>query len=244
MALIKRVLRQISMRVQGIHQVLDYGHFVRDVLRYGRMPGAEPIDLKHIRPMLADKQATFDAHYLFQATWAFRHIYGRRIAKHFDVGSDIRFLSLLSAICPVVYVDIRPVNLGLTSLNYCNANILALPFKNDSIHSLSCLHVLEHIGLGRYGDQLDPLGTKKGAHELIRVLAMGGELYVSLPVGKPRLFFNAHRVHSPDQVLEYFGKLQLSEINWVDDEGTFHESSDWDAMRNSTYACGLFWLRK
>jgi hypothetical protein len=28
--------------------------------------------------------------------------------------------------------------------------------------SLSCLHALEHFGLGRYGDPIDPRGHEKG----------------------------------------------------------------------------------
>jgi hypothetical protein len=75
-------------------------------------------------------------------------------------------------------------------------SILLIPYENNSIKSLSCLYVAEHIGLGRYGDPLDPFGTKKAAKELSRVLALDGNLYFSLPIGKPKLYFNAHRIHS------------------------------------------------
>ena len=65
----------------------------------------------------------------------------------------------------------------------------------------------EHIGLGRYGDPLDPLGTRKAAAELQRVLAPGGQLLFSLPVGRPRVEFNAHRVHDPHEVASWFDGL-------------------------------------
>ena len=110
--------------------------------------------------------------------------------------------------------------------------------------SLSCLHVAEHIGLGRYGDKLDPHGTKKAAKELARVLARGGSLYFSLPIGKERLCFNAHRIHSPGRVLEYFKGLELVELSGVDDFGVLHKNLDVEKMCSWDYGCGLFHFRK
>src|SRR2546430_12288402 len=49
------------------------------------------------------------------------------------------------------------------------------PFGDLELSSVSCLHVAEHIGLGRYGDAIDPLGTRKAIGELARVLAVDGD---------------------------------------------------------------------
>jgi hypothetical protein len=57
------------------------------------------------------------------------------------------------------------------------------------------MHVIEHIGLGRYGEALDPDGDLKAIRELVRVLAAGGNLLVVVPVGRPRIQFNAHRIY-------------------------------------------------
>ena len=46
--------------------------------------------------------------------------------------------------------------------------------KNDSIDSLSCIYALEHYGLGRYGDPIDPDGWLKGLIEMQRILTRGG----------------------------------------------------------------------
>lgn len=73
---------------------------------------------------------------------------------------------------------------------------------------------------------------------------MGGNLYFSLPVGKPRLCFNAHRIHSPEQILEYFSDLKLMEFSGVDDKGIFLENIDPSELANQGYACGMFWFRK
>src|SRR2546430_15650029 len=80
------------------------------------------------------------------------------------------------------------------------------PFGDLELSSVSCLHVAEHIGLGRYGDAIDPLGTRKAIGELARVLAVDGRLYFALPVGRPRGVFNAHRIHDPTTISRWFGE--------------------------------------
>lgn len=98
---------------------------------------------------------------------------------------------------------------------------MQLPFASDPVGSLSFLHVAEHIGLGRYGDPLDPNGTRKACAELARVLTPGSSLYFSLPVGRLKLCFNAHRIHPPDQVLGFFQDLEMIEFSAVTDEWRF-----------------------
>jgi len=47
------------------------------------------------------------------------------------------------------------------------------------------MNVVEHVGLGRYGEPLDPEGDIKAMRELRRVLAPGGSLLFVVPVGRP-----------------------------------------------------------
>ncbi len=46
----------------------------------------------------------------------------------------------------------------------------------------SCMHTIEHIGLGRYGDPLDAVGDQTALSELQRVVAPGGSLLIVVPV--------------------------------------------------------------
>jgi hypothetical protein len=232
--------------IQLIGAVPRYVGFLKDLIRYSRLDGAEQIKISNAYPCIHDKTQTtgFDAHYFYQDTWAFRKIYESRVDHHVDVGSRVDFIGFLTTIAKVTFIDIRPLKADLENLDSRKGNILSMPFKSNSLPSLSCLHVAEHIGLGRYGDELDPLGTKKACRELARTLAVGGNLYFSLPVGKPRLFFNAHRVHAPRQIVEYFSDLELVEFSGVDDGGSFNRNIDFSVLEDSDYACGLFHFTK
>ena len=68
--------------------------------------------------------------------------------------------------------------------------------------------------------------------------------YFSLPIGKPKLCFNSHRVHSTDQILSYFSELELIELSGVDDKGIFIENVQKDKLDSCNYGCGFFWFTK
>ena len=176
-----------------------YLDFFKDWVKYSRLDGAEQIKLTDTYPCMHDKTKTtrFDAHYFYQDIWAFKKIHESKVDHHVDVGSRVDFVGFLTAITRVTFFDLRPLMADLENLHSRKGNILSMPLEDNSVPSLSCLHVAEHVGLGRYGDPLDPLGTKKACRELARILVVGGNLYFSLPVGRPRLRFNAHRIHSP-----------------------------------------------
>lgn len=224
-----------------------YPAYLRDLRRYSKMEGAETIMLSDTYPCLFDKTSTthIDSHYFYQGIWAFKRIQKLNPGIHVDVGSNVNYVGFLTAITNVQFVDIRPLDVtNLENFENIQGSILEMPYKNDTVNSLSCLHVAEHIGLGRYGDPLDPYGTMKAAQELTRCLAKGGHLFFSLPVGKPKLCFNAHRIHSPKQILEYFKELKLLELSGTDDNKRFVENIDIDILEKAEYACGMFWFTK
>jgi len=220
--------------------------YLRDLHNYSHLPCAEPIRLRDTYPQLQDRTSTtgVDAHYFYVSGWAMRRILVQRPTRHVDVGSQTIFVNLLSAVLPVTFVDYRALEARMEGLTNISGDILNLSFADDSISSLSCLHVAEHVGLGRYGDPLNPNGTRQACLELKRVLAPGGNLYFAMPVGRPRVCFNAHRIHTPETIVDYFAGLQLVEFSGVHDSGQFVEHVGLDKLRESEYACGMFWFNK
>ena len=235
------------IRTKILSGLMKYPKYFFDWWQYSRMEGAKPIKLFDTYPCLFDKRPKtgIDSHYFYQDVWAFKKIYSLNPELHVDVGSNVNFVGFLTAITRVHFVDIRPLDaLYLKNIEIKKASVLNMPYADNSLESLSCLHVAEHIGLGRYGDPLDPLGTKKAAAELTRCLAKGGNLFFSVPVGKPRLCFNAHRIHSPRQIIDYFKGIKLVELSGSDDNKRFIENIDIKVLENSKYACGMFWFSK
>jgi len=199
-----------------------------------------------LRPIFFQRNidSKFDAHYVIQAWWASACIAKIMPSKHIDVSSNVAFVAQLSAILPVEFYEFNPPQLNLPGLSVKKASLEMLPFSDDSIESVSCLHVLEHIGLGRYGDPIDPLGMEKSCRELARVIQPGGHLLVSFPVGRERIEFNSQRVIHPSRVASLFPSLTLVEFSMVSDQRDFVENADLSKAQYQEYACGLYHLIK
>lgn len=231
----EKILR--AARVPG-----GVARYLYDWQTYRKLPSAEPLRWRDAFPQLGDRTATapFDRHYFLQDVWAARHVAKLKPDRHVDIGSRVDYIGFLTTICDVLFIDIRPLSIELPCLESAAGSILEIPLADRSVTSLSCLHVAEHIGLGRYGDPLNPLGTRRAATELQRVLAPGGQLLFSLPVGFSRVCFNAHRIHDPCDVVGMFDELDLIEFASIDDEGVFRNDCELEKLSSSRYACGMF----
>ena len=127
----------------------------------------------------------FDRHYVYHTSWAARLLARNKPGRHVDISSSLYFVGIASAFVPFLHYDYRPPDLRLDNLETGFADLLKLPFSDGSVDSLSCMHVVEHVGLGRYGDPLDAEGDTKAMRELTRVLAPGGNLLFVVPIGRP-----------------------------------------------------------
>lgn len=227
--------------------------FLRNLSQYKKIYKSDEdnfiLKIKNIYPILGDrfeKAGIIDGHYFLQDLWAAKKIFEKRITFHVDVGSRIDgFIAHILPFCKVEYVDIRDFTAKIKNFDFKKGSILDLPYTENSINSISCLHVLEHIGLGRYGDNVIPDGYKKGASELTRVLSKGGFLFFSTPVGLQQLYFNAHRVFDPQTIIDLFKELKLEEFNLIDDKAmTIKYNASFKETRECKYGCGLFIFTK
>ncbi len=220
-----------------------------DYLRYRKLARAagKPVPgISEFHPCLLDKtvKTGFDAHYVYHTSWAARKVREINPPKHVDISSSLYFSGIVSAFVPIDFYDYRPADLKLSNLKSMHGDLNALPFADASVASCSCMHTVEHIGLGRYGDAIDPDGDMKAINELKRVLAKSGSLLFVVPVGAPTIEFNAHRIYSFGQIRKSFRDLTLREFSLVTDNGDFVENADPALVEAQKYGCGCFWFTK
>lgn len=198
-------------------------------------------------PCLFDNTATtsFDAHYLYHTAWAARILAKNVPHKHLDIGSCLRFVSIVSAFIPVEFYDYRPTKITLSGLKAGGADLLSLPFAEGTISSLSCMHVVEHIGLERYGDAFAPEGDLQAMAELERVLSKKGTLLFVVPIGEEaRIQYNAHRIYTYEQIISYFPSCSLKSFSLILDNGKFIDRASQKDTCGQKYACGCFEIVK
>lgn len=245
-----RVQRGLRRVIGSIRQLIRLGpqYIALKRASVGRVRFA--LCLRDGQPCLADATSTtgFDRHYVFHTAWAARILAKSMPEIHTDISSSLYFIASVSAFVPIKFLDYRPANLGLSGVKEEAVDLLNLPFSDDSISSLSCMHVVEHIGLGRYGDPIDYDGDIRAATELKRVLSFGGQLLFVVPIAaEPRIQFNAHRIYSVPQVLSMFDGLVLDEFSLIPDRAEDGGLVLWpseELRARQTYACGCFLFRK
>jgi len=247
----KRLSRWVCARLNADN--LSGSKFAEQFSKFSSLHHAagrtEAVDWMERYPCLGDAtDATgFDRHYTYHPAWAARILSRTCPIEHTDISSTLAFCTLVSAFIPTRFFDYRPAPIVLDGLQAGATDLVNLHFANESIDSLSCMHVIEHIGLGRYGDPLDPMGDRKAAGELQRVLKKGGNLLVVVPVGRPRVQFNAHRIYDHREFRNWFDELELVEFSLVPDGYVPHGlvvNPPARLVDEQEYGCGCYWLRK
>ncbi len=235
----KKIIKKIIRIILSPFIFFDYLKFKKNNNRFS-------IKISDFYPCIKDRtiKTNFDAHYVYHTAWAARKVKEINPEKHIDISSSLYFCGMVSAFVPIDFYDYRPAKIKLSNLKSDYADLTKLPFSDKSISSLSCMHTVEHIGLGRYGDKIDPNGDLKAISELKRVLSKDGSLLFVVPIGKPKIEFNAHRIYSYEQISEYFKDLTLKEFSLITDSGDFIEDADENLAKKQKYGCGCFWFIK
>lgn len=236
---------QQFFRFEPIRLLGSLGWFSHDWRWYQKHGAENPnfsIDMTYRLPMLADKTShtPLDSIYFHQDSWGVRQIAALKPQKHVDVGSSAMTMAMVAQFVPVTMVDIRPLPYQTEGLDFLEGSILDLPFASDSVESISSLCVVEHIGLGRYGDPLDVWGSEKAIAELQRVTRPGGHIVFSVPVDEiSRIYFNAHRAFTPTYLKSLFHDCTLVNEAYIY-QGVLEKT--WDPAKG--YGVGLFLYRK
>lgn len=220
-----KVLREILSEKNYINYCAQLGLFENtfvndDALEYKKMNVRPNFDIQkqYMWPVITEKYAYAGGitNYFFQDLWAAKLIIKSKVKAHFDIGSrlDGFIAHLLAADINVTMIDIREFPGEVEHLNTIVDDATSLQqIQDESIESMSALCSLEHFGLGRYGDAIDPEACFKCFDNIQRKLKVGGRLYISVPIGKERVEFNAHRVFYASTVIECFQGLSLEEFS-------------------------------
>jgi hypothetical protein len=153
---------------------------------------------------------------------ALMHVWACKKYKDALVGKDI---AVIGSQTP--WIEAILINTGaksVTTVEYnkpvCSHSILktityddftASDVQYDAIFTYSSI---EHSGLGRYGDPLNPNGDIETMEHIYRTLKPGGYCFLGMPIGKDELSWNAHRVYGEKRLkLLYLDKFK--ELEWI-----------------------------
>lgn len=192
-------------------------------------------------------------HYFHQDLLVAQRVFEQKPRRHVDVGSRVDgFVAHVASFRPIEVIDIRPGGRDIPNVSFLQADLMT-PLPAELVgccDSLSCLHALEHFGLGRYGDPIEHEGHVRGLANLGRLLEAGGTLYLSVPIGPQRIVYNAHRVFSVAYLLELLAnEYEVGRFSYVDDEGDAHHDvalagESIESNFGCSYGCGIFELVK
>ena len=191
---------------------------------------------------------TADSDYFHQDLIVAQEIYSRNPASHFDIGGRIDgFVAHVASFREIQVLDIRQ----LQNTSHPNIRFRQIDFFLEDLSeitdSVSCLHTIEHFGLGRYGDKLNPQGHKDGFKKLLGMLKPGGILYVSFPISNSAtLAFNAHRILEPRELLDWLpSEFNLVNFHFVNDSSELVR--DWDLaskLPQVKLGCGIYIVQR
>jgi SAM-dependent methyltransferase len=231
--------------------------YLRDyqAIRRQSQTSSEEFALGDLFPILdesAKPAGSACGHYFHQDLHVARLIRERNPERHIDVGSRVDgFVAHLAAFRDVEVIDVRPLASTTPGIHFLCADLMQ-PLPDDLVaatDSLSCLHAIEHFGLGRYGDTVDFEGHKKGIANLQRMLKPGGVLYLSTPISsRQRIEFNAHRVFKLPYLRALLSPMfQIQSFAYVGDDGQLRTNVDAQSTAGEqtfdlNYGCGIFEL--
>lgn len=193
---------------------------------------------------------TMKGHYFHQDLLVAQFIYQSNPRRHIDIASRIDgFVAHVGAFREIEILDVRPMRkTEHPNIKFIQADLT----KGANIgvtDSLSCLHALEHFGLGRYSDPIDINGHIKGLTNMIEMVEKGGMLYISVPVSsKEEVHFNAHRVFTLASLPEMQivkKNLVLMRFDFVNDEGELEINLDYHQIHGTVqFGCAIYTFRK
>jgi len=241
-------LTQFGINLLKLKKIFYLPKFFFDYIKFIKLNGK----VDYLFPVIGDHEEMAGKvipHYFYQDIIIASYVFLNKPLKHVDIGSRLDgFVSHVASFREIEVFDIRKIKINIESINFkkLDLNCVSKEFENYT-DSLSCLHTIEHIGLGRYGENVDPNGHKKSFCNLIKILKKNGILYISFPISKKnKVFFNAERRFNPLDILTWSNKIKLEKFDYIDDNENIYRNAD---LLNLDYShifngLGIYTFRK
>lgn len=209
-----------------------------------------------LNPCLLDKyeeSGVTKSEYFLQDLYVAQKIYKAKPLRHLDIGSRVDgFVAHVASFRNIEVIDIRQTSAVIPGIKFTQADLMTESTIDADLQtdSLSCLHALEHFGLGRYGDPINPRGHEFGLKNIAKYLKPLAVLYLSIPIGIERVEFNSHRVVDPLWLLELAAKHNLypTDLAYINMDGQLITSKDVVAdcvyLATFSYSLAIFTFQK
>lgn len=241
----RALYNDVKRRPRQFLKVVKNRHFMETLSAWKKQGGT----VAKFVPILGEHKksaGSVDPHYFNQDILVAAQIFQKNPARHVDIGSRLEgFIAHVASFRPIEVFDIRPVKTEIPNIIFRQADLMQ-PADDllECCDSLSSLHVIEHFGLGRYGDPVDLNGHLKGFLNLTKMVKPGGNLYLSFPIGRSRVEYNSCRIFDPNEVFSWAGAetLKLERFAFVDDSGRVYPESQPEiaAKMALSYGCGIY----
>lgn len=228
-----------------------YPKYLSQKFKFKKLGG----NITHNYMILDDYKASAGSasgHYFHQDLLVASFIKKDNPIKHIDIGSRIDgFVAHVASFREIDVMDIRNLEISEhKNINFIQKDMMDKNSLEENItDSISCLHAIEHFGLGRYGDKIDINGHINGFNNIIKMLKSGGKLYISFPIGKRNeIHFNAHRVFHHNDIFNWNESLDniiLERFDFVDDRGKLNLNKNLNTdCKEIKFGCGIYTFKK
>uniref|UniRef100_A0A914LZB9 DUF268 domain-containing protein n=1 Tax=Meloidogyne incognita TaxID=6306 RepID=A0A914LZB9_MELIC len=106
-------------------------------------------------------------------------------------------MCLANGASQIVTIDYQHIKIGHDSIMFLDAFDLvkAREIFFDSFDFIVSYSSIEHSGLGRYGDPINPMGDIMEMQKLRCILKPRGIFFLGVPVGQDDVGYNCHRTY-------------------------------------------------
>jgi hypothetical protein len=228
--------------------------YARDWRAFRKQYSGEMVFMPSLQDQYEESGATKNE-YFWQDLLVARLIHKANPEKHVDIGSRVDgFVAHIASFRNCEVFDVRPTTSVVPGITFHQADLMKLEtlvgYKGGYCDSLSCLHAIEHFGLGRYGDPINAQGYLLGITHMSQLLRLGGLFYLATPIGRERVEFNANWVFDPRTIISAAETSGLSLKNLIiitPDHGYQEIDISPVSLRDlslSNYKLGLFIFEK